>query len=209
MATGTSSPQPQRQNRSFALIAAIGMALAALIILNVAQNRLDPKVQQRLAEEAQMKAMEEAQKKAEAGGGGGQPAAVAVGGRANQLPVMGTNVVIGPAQASNEITVAYEWTPTVQGNPASIAAIVDALTKQFPGAKVRLVNLDAEPNYTPGVSVNGQVITGPEPDGTLDIGRVMRGLQTVPKLSSTPPSGPPMGGPGQPSPPPGPPPTAQ
>lgn len=188
-------PAVNRPRSPVALIAAIGIALAALIILNVAQNRLDPKVQERLAEEAQSKAAAEAEKKA------AERAAAGSGGaanpeRANTLVTLGPVATFGPSAARVIVTIVWEWTPAVQGNPGAVTDLAGQIVQEIPGVSVELVNTEQSDGREPGIYIQNHLAIDPEPSGVYDADSVIQRLKAmpeIPKMPAGPSGGPPEG----------------
>jgi hypothetical protein len=145
------------------LVAGIGVALGAMLMLNVLAQRIDPKYQEKLERE---RMAAEAQKQAEAQQNKPptMPQAPAPGAG---LVELGEEKVLGKADAAKEIVVGYEWSPAVQADPSKVYAAVETIQKAAPDARIRVVNVDANPEVKPGVSVGGKVVVIPQPDGSL------------------------------------------
>lgn len=79
----------------------------------------------------------------------------AAGATPVQLP---TDESVGPANAPVKVVVGWTWTPDVQGNPQALQAAIQAIRQAVPDAQVRVVNVDAAPDVSPGIQVNGRTV---------------------------------------------------
>lgn len=146
------------------LIAAIVVALIGMAIVNSFTLSLDPKEiekrdQDRAAAEAQK--AQEAQKKAQASN------TAAADSSAGQLVTFGEEKVLGKQDGKPEIMLAWQWTPEVQADPKKVTDAVETIVKVLGTAKIRVVNIDAKPDMTPGVYVNGIRRFEPQADGAF------------------------------------------
>lgn len=173
-------------SRTPILVAVVGIAVALLVVLNIFQQRNDPKYQEQMAKEQARKASEEAAKKQQEA----QPPADA--GAANELAAYGAEKTLGNPSGATKVTIGWNWTPAVQGDPNKVLAAATAASKALPNASVRVVNLDANPGAVPpGVTVDGKTVVPPGPDGSLPADAVSAALPAVAGAPGGPPPGPP------------------
>lgn len=170
------TPPTASRRSSPALFIAIGMALAALVILNVATMRLDPKY---LEQQAKLAAEKQAEAAAKAGGTNADAPPPATGS-GHELVGLGPDAIIGPStNTKHELLIGWEWTPDVQADPSKIYRAVEEIRKAIPQLRIRVVNADETPNVTRGVSLDGNLIAPMLPDGGVDGAPVMQHLQRV------------------------------
>lgn len=173
------------------LIAGIGFAIACFVILNMVMQRLDPKYQEQMQQEAQRKAQE-----AQAAGGGGAaakpqtvstPGSPGGGGGGNELAALGPEAVLGDKTSPREITVGWQWTPEVQGDPSKVYAAVKQMQEQMKGMKIRVVNVDENPGVLPGISVAGKSVAPLKEDGSLALDTAaMQGIASAVRNTNKP-----------------------
>ncbi len=137
------------------LIAAVLIVLVGMGVLNSINQRLDPKeIERREQERQQAEADKQQKQQGEAGKPPQPPSTVPTG--ANDLAGYGDEKVLGKADGKTELTIAWEWTPEVQSQPNLVYDAVQAAVKAAPDAKIRVVNVDADPRLEPGVYLNGK-----------------------------------------------------
>jgi hypothetical protein len=188
------------------LVAGIGVALGAMLMLNVLAQRIDPKYQEKVERDRQAAEAQKREQEIAKQGGKVSPLDPPVG--EGRLVELGEEKVLGKPDGKQEIIVGYEWTPAVQADPTKVFAAITAIQKAAPEAKIRVVNVDAKPDVSPGVTIGGKVVIVPQPDGSIPADE--HGLQDALGLhdhgGNTPPAAPvgapPMGSTGpSPSPP--------
>lgn len=157
-------PAVGSSSRTPLIIAIVVFALGGLALLNQFQYQNDPKVQEKMEQE---RAREEAKKasdqqKDKPAAAPGRP------GPEQQLASFGAEKVLGDPNGSQTVTVGWRWTPAVQGDPSKVYATITALEQAAPKAKIRVVNLDAEPGAVPeGIGFAGKSLMPLTPDGAL------------------------------------------
>ncbi|GAB4455853.1 MAG: hypothetical protein OHK0029_12650 [Armatimonadaceae bacterium] len=170
MAEKTSGTTGRKQGppSNIVLIVAVVIALTGMVTINTLSNQLDPKEIERRQQEQLAKQQEEAAKKQQ------EASTEAVSEGANELVAMGEEAVFGNQKSNNEITLAWSWTPEVQANPASLYEKVEAVKKAAetaaPEVKLRIVNVDANPDQKPGLYIDGKLQMPAQPDGVLPAG---------------------------------------
>lgn len=138
-------------------------AVGALGLLGVIQSNSNPEIQEKKEKEAERK-----QRDATAKNPSATPAQAMGAPGANDVATWGAETTLGDPKGDPAVTVAWEWTPAVQGNPASINDAVQAAKIAFPKAAIHVINLDAKPGAAkPGISVAGVVKAAPSADGTF------------------------------------------
>jgi hypothetical protein len=168
------------RSRSPVLILTIGVALAGLVVLNVAMSQVG-------------KPPEPPQEAAQAAVGNDTPGPQAApSGAPGELAELPPDHTVGPDGAVREVVVGWSWTPEVQADPNKVAAALRAVTAARPPGKVRFVNTDVHPNVPRGVSVDGRKIADLEPDGSVNPMIIVRAAAGV----NAGPPGPPPGVPG-------------
>lgn len=145
------------------LVAGVGVALGAMLILNVLAQRIDPAYQEKVARERQAAEAQKQQENSRAGENA-PPVSSVAGGR---LVELGEDKILGKPDGKQEVIVGYEWTPAIQSDPTKVFAAIEAIQKAAPDAKIRVVNVDAKPEVSPGVTVGGKVVIVPQPDGSI------------------------------------------
>jgi|GEM_PF-2315397 hypothetical protein len=161
-------------SRTPILIAVVGVAIGLLVLLNIFQQRNDPKYREQMEREAARKRAEEAAKNAPS-------PTPAEPGPANELVMFGEEKTLGKPGGSPKITVGWRWTPTVQGDPTKVYSAVQEIVSAAPNASVRVVNLDAKPGAVPeGLVVAGGGVNIPLlPDGSLPLEAVGPAIRSV------------------------------
>lgn len=147
------------------LIVVGGVALAALLGFNFIQSNSDPAIVAEKQKEAEREASKAAAKNAPKGGE--RPAAPPVAG-ADELVTWGAKKTFGTASGKPAITVTWEWTPTVQGNPSAVFSAVETLKRAVPSAAITVVNRDTTGGNAPlGITVDGAMRLPALADGTF------------------------------------------
>lgn len=142
------------------------VAVAALFGINVMQQNSDPAIVKKRQDEAEREARKtESKKMTEATQ---RPGATAPIAGADAVAGYGAEMSLGEPGGKPDITVTWEWTPTVQGNPSSVYAAVESVKKVLPNAAITVVNADAKPGAkATGIYVNGKLRVSPGSDGTF------------------------------------------
>jgi hypothetical protein len=156
---------------------AIGVfALAGLVMANIMAQKNSPKTEAELQAEMQANAPKEGAppgfddqppplvpKKQSATDDA--PKTLSEG---NDLTAIGPDYTI-PASSSNgpSVTIGYEWTPELQANPDVLAQLVKKVKERVPGAQLRLVNVDANPQTPAGIAINNTLVAPPGADGNI------------------------------------------
>jgi len=148
------------------LIVVGGVAVAALLGINILQQNSDPAIVAEKQKEAERKASEEAAKNAPKDPA--KPVAAVPAAGADELVIWGAKKSFGVAGGKPEITVTWEWTPAVQGNPSAVFSAVEAVKKTVPNAAITVVNHDMSGGNAPlGIAVNGTMRLPALSDGTF------------------------------------------
>jgi hypothetical protein len=155
----------QNNSSRLFLTAGIGLAVAALCILNVMAQRFDPKYQEKLEQER----MVEAQKKAAEQAAKNPSPAPGASPVENRLVELGEERILGNPSGKSEITLVWEYTPTVQADPSLVYNVIDQIKKAAPDSKIRVVNGDVNGDLPTGISVKGQLIAPAAPDGKITV----------------------------------------
>jgi hypothetical protein len=148
------------------MVAAVGIAIAALFILNTLAQRIDPAYQERMEKEKQAAAMQQQEQQHGHEDGKNSPLDQPTG-EENNLVTLGDEKILGNKDAKTEIVIGWEWTPAVQGDPTKVYNAIAAAQKAAPNARIRVVNTDANPDVSLGVFVGGRPVAPPAPDGSL------------------------------------------
>lgn len=148
------------------LIVVVIAAAGLLIGITAMQNNSDPAIREKIAKEAEQEA---AKKQAEQAKNNPTPAPpVEQVPGANDVATWGAEKTFGKPGGKPFVTVAWEWTPAVQGNPSTVFSAVEAVKKAYPDAVIQAVNLDAKPSkFMPGISVDGSLREPVAADGTF------------------------------------------
>ena len=151
-------------NLPLILFAVVG--LGGLIGFNVLQQNNDPAIQERKQKEAEQEA---ARKQSKESANNPAPSEQTVPG-ANDVATWGAKKQFGKPGGSQKVTIAWEWTPAVQGNPSSIYTAVDMVKTMLPTAEIQVVNLDNNSGTgTPGILLDGTMQVPALPDGTFPL----------------------------------------
>jgi hypothetical protein len=142
------------------LIAIILVALGALAFLNSAMQPKDPQAEQKAAQEKAAKAVKDSGKSAQS-----TADELMTPGGGNELVALGDDAVVGDPKGAKEVVIGYSWTPAVQNNPAKIYSLVQQARKELKGVRIRVVNVDANPDVGMGISIAGKTVCPPDPDG--------------------------------------------
>jgi hypothetical protein len=165
MSDTTTKRIPKRGGPSNAvLVVAILVALVGMGVVNTFTQNLDPKeIEKREQEqmEAEAKKQQEAQAKAQASN------ATAAISPAGQLATFGEEKILGKPEGKPEVTIAWQWTPEVQANPEKVSNSIDVAVKVLTRARIRVLNVDANPDMEPGIYVDGVKKFAPQPDGSF------------------------------------------
>ncbi len=186
MAEQTTSSSPRPSN-SPVMIAVVLMAIAGLVGLNMMSNQMRPKTDQ----EIQAEQRERAEAAASPSPAAATPAPSASGATGalslndpNTLVLAGQGNTMGAPDAPKEVVVGFSWTPEVQSDPSKVSKAVEALQKTVgPQARLKIVNVDANPEVPEGVSIGGKVIVPAQSDGVIAPGAaeaVKQALSTSP-----------------------------
>ncbi len=152
----------QKRNNLPIIIAAVA-AIGGVVGLNVIQQRADPKF---IEQEEQEREAKDAAAKQKTSTALQQESESSQSPGANEVVIWGPEKVLGKVGGTPKVVVAWEWTPSIQGNPSSVADAVEAVQKTLPGSEVDVINLDAKPGAAPiGISINGTVQVEPQPGG--------------------------------------------
>ncbi|MBC7805370.1 MAG: hypothetical protein H7145_04395 [Akkermansiaceae bacterium] len=161
------------------LIVVAVAATGLLIGFNAMQLNSDPQIREKKAKEAEREA---AKKQTEQARNSPQPTppAESVPG-ANDVATWGAEKEFGQSGGKPVVTIAWEWTPALQGNSSSVYSAVEAVKKSLPTAAIRAVNLDAKPGgFQPGISVDGSLREPVAADGTFpQEGKIIASLKSA------------------------------
>lgn len=154
-------------------------AVALLVGITAMQNNSDPNIREKMEKEAEREA---AKKQADNAKDNPQPTppTESVPG-ANDVASWGAEKSLGQPGGKPSVTIAWEWTPAVQGNPSSVYSAVEAVKKAYPSAAIQAVNLDAKPGAFPaGISVDGSLREPVAADGTFpQEGKIIASLKSA------------------------------
>ncbi len=145
----------------------VAIAAAGLLIgVNAMQNNSDPLIREKKAKEAEREAAKK-QAEQQKNTPPQTPGSASVPG-ANDVATWGAEKTFGTPGGKPSVTVAWEWTPAVQGDSSSVYTAVEAVKKAYQGAAIRAINLDAKPGtIKPGISVEGSLREPTAADGTF------------------------------------------
>jgi hypothetical protein len=142
------------------------LALSGLVGVNIMAQKNGPKTEGELHQEEQ-------EQQAKTAGAvaptplASQPAPKNVGLAAgNDLAGLGP-VHVFPGSGGPNVTVGYEWTPELQSDPEGLVKLAKKVQELAPGAQLRLVNVDANPQTPAGIAINDKVVAPPGDDGNL------------------------------------------
>jgi hypothetical protein len=166
---------------SFVLPIAIGaMALAGLVMANIMAQKNRPRTEAELMQEEQERQPKAPQSGAPPGQVNDDPPPVAMKKQSttddapkmlsegNDLAALGPDYTAPASGAKGpSVTIGYEWTPELQANPDALAQLVKKVQEQVPGAQLRLVNVDANPQTPAGIAINNTVVAPPGDDGNI------------------------------------------
>lgn len=147
------------------LLAVAGVAIGAMVLLNVVQYQNRPKTPQELAAEDEERMAKSGQPTPSPPPNRNDPAA--------KLVALGPDATIGPKDATKKLTLGYYWTPEVQGTPMRVYGPIEMIEKMgrsATGISIRVVNLDlpGAPKVPPGIAFNGKILAPLRPEGGFE-----------------------------------------
>jgi hypothetical protein len=157
-------------------IVVAALALVGLVSINTFAQKNRPKSSAELIEEERAQAAAEEAKKGTPAPPQVDPATGNVSSGAPSSSEINP-ALLGPefslpsraaGENAPEVSIGYEWTPDLQGDPERLAKLARQLQELVPQAKLRFVNTDANPDAKPGIVVNNQVVVPPDADGNIN-----------------------------------------
>ena len=143
----------------------IGVAIAAMVMLNLMSSRLAPKGDHDDEAAAADHHDDKADKPVQAPSSDAGNALVGLGPDATAPG----SAPSGPF-AGKQAIVRYEWTPQVAGDPKKVYDAVTTLQKSLPGITVKVENVDATGGDQPtGVFIGGKQVAAPAADGSISV----------------------------------------
>jgi hypothetical protein len=136
------------------LVAIIVMAIAGLIMVNIFQEKNQPKTEAQMQAE-QEKQQAEADKKRAAEATPAPP--VKAEGSADDLVLQEGELKLGDPKGQHEMILAYEWTPELQNDPTQLSNIISKM-KTMPKIRARVINVDENENMAPGLYMDGRLV---------------------------------------------------
>jgi hypothetical protein len=136
------------------LVAIIVMAVAGLVMVNVFQEKNQPKTEAQMQAEQEKQQAEE-QKKQAANATPAPP--VKAEGSPDDLVLQEGELKLGDSAGQHEMILAYEWTPEVQADPTQVSNIISKM-KIMPKMRIRVINADASEEMTPGLYMDGKLM---------------------------------------------------
>lgn len=162
------------------LLAVAGIAIGAMVVLNIIQYENRPKTSQEI--------LAEEQEKGATPPPNGRPTPPPAKDDAGvKLVALGPDARIGPADARKILTLGYYWTPEVQAEPMRVYGPIEMIEKMgaSQGIAIRVVALDLPnaPKVPPGISENGKVIAQLRPEGGFEPQAIQ---EVLPRLMQSP-----------------------
>ncbi len=155
------------------------MALAGLVMANIMAQKNRPRTEAELAqEETERQAKAPQPETSPAFDDGPPPVAMRKQSATDDAPKTlseGNDLAaIGPdytaptsKPAGPSVTIGYEWTPELQANPDALARLAKKVQELAPDVRLRLVNVDANPQTPAGIAINNTVVAPPGDDGNI------------------------------------------
>jgi hypothetical protein len=154
------------------LAAIIIMAMGGLVMVNIFQEKNQPKTEAQMqAEQEKLQAEEEKKRATQA-----TPAPPHEGSESD-LVLQEGELKLGDPKGEHEMILAYEWTPEVQSDPTKLSNIISKM-KTMPKIRARVINVDENESMAPGLYMDGKLVNAnPLMPGAES--EIMRNLQQM------------------------------